>query len=443
MERRRTLLLTATATTPERPRGVGTIGVKSAIVTRETERRIETGEENRDRRIGTASADLSACDPNLATDLSFWKTCLSHTTCQLRPYTKTEPPQAKLSRRVTGKIIIPLGRPPMWRSDLKIFNTQSHEIIWKKCVQVPHPNVQLPFEPEMDIDWVNDNIHHRLDPDSVLSLPELQLRLEAYIHCAAGNRPSLTGTLSGDHIHRVRLVFGLGNNFRNAGRFFLKCCNFDPGHWGTGCPDAFNGYLTEQLPAETFVRLDALRQEILSRPGGYWGFSESTEAPSQTYLKNLEIGGSMWLRHIHQVLPVPAFSPTDIRNWGMEYIPADSPLEWERRLERTIRRLAGTPPKIFAAWKLPMLDEMEPDKHYDMLQLCFGKQHQFIDTARCVSIFTLNTNAANGPHITAAGHGQKCQETRWKLGFTPGHVLPKSTGYLRSNLSRDAAFKGP
>ncbi|KAJ7589330.1 hypothetical protein C8J56DRAFT_888916 [Mycena floridula] len=88
-ERRRTLLLTATVTMPERPRGGGTIGVKSAIGTRET-----------DKRIGTALADLSACDPNLATDLSFWKTCLSHTTCQLRPYTKTESPQAKTSHAV-------------------------------------------------------------------------------------------------------------------------------------------------------------------------------------------------------------------------------------------------------------------------------------------------------------------------------------------------------
>ncbi|KAJ7585725.1 hypothetical protein C8J56DRAFT_892412 [Mycena floridula] len=244
----------------------------------------------------------------------------------------------------------------------------------------------------MDIDWVHNDSHHRMDPDSALSLPELQLRLEAYLGYAAGNKPSLTRTLSGDHIHRVRLVFGLGHNFRNVGRFFLKCCNFDPGHWGEVCPDAFNGYLTEQLPAEIFARLEALREEILSRPGGYWGFSESTNAPSQTYLDNLEISGSLWLRYIHQVQAVPALSPIDIRDWGMRETPADGLFEWERRLERTIRWLAGIPPKVFASCKLPTLDEMEPEKHYDMLQLCFGKDHQFIDTARCVLTVTPDTN---------------------------------------------------
>ncbi|KAJ7586161.1 hypothetical protein C8J56DRAFT_891991 [Mycena floridula] len=188
--------------------------------------------------------------------------------------------------------VTPGIRFPRCRSSAAVNGTEKYE-------QVPCLTAQLSFKPEMDVDWVNDDSHHRLDPDFALSLPELQLHLE--------------------------------------------CCNFDPGHWG------------EVRGPET---------EIVGRPGGYWGFSESTEARSQT------------------LSPVPALSPIDIWDWGLGEIHADSPLEWEHRLKQTIRRLAGIPPKVFAAWKLPVLDEMEPGKHYDRLQLCFGKHHQLINAAR-------------------------------------------------------------
>ncbi|KAJ7583737.1 hypothetical protein C8J56DRAFT_893407 [Mycena floridula] len=147
-------------------------------------------------------------------------------------------------------------------------------------------------------------LHHILDSDLSLSLPELQLQLIDYIHYSTGELVLLEA--KPDSVHQMAIVMlpGLENDFKNAGCHYLK----------------------------------DLRDEILHHPGGTWGWHPPELWTPDEELEEQEKTGAMYLE-VHSGIhgcPFPRLAPVDISQWGIHDLGNDIQ-SLKQRLQRSIR----------------------------------------------------------------------------------------------------------